>query len=65
MSENKYCAIARECAQVSPDDWEMITTTMEVNENTTMHRIAEWYNAQYPRKNHFHIVITKLDKPQP
>lgn len=65
MSENKYCAIARECAQVSPDDWEMMNSTLEVSENTTMKQIADWYSAQYPRKQHMHIIITKLDKPQP
>lgn len=63
--ENNYCASVRSCEQVSPDDWEMITRTLKVDENTTMKQIADWHKNLYPQHDRMHIIITNLDNPHP
>lgn len=62
--ENNYCAIVRECLQVGPDEYSMITATLEIKDNTTMKQIADWFADQFPTVAHMNIVITKLEKPE-
>jgi hypothetical protein len=63
--EKNYCATIRRCEQVSPDDWDTITRTLEVKENTTMKEIADWYRKNSPTRERVYVLISELEKPQP
>jgi hypothetical protein len=38
----KYIAQYKSSHQISPDDWDTVTPTLEVDENTTIGQIREW-----------------------
>jgi hypothetical protein len=61
----KYCAIIRVCSQVSPDDWEMVTTVLEVTPETTVKQITDWYKNHRPRDTRIDVSITNLEQVNP
>jgi hypothetical protein len=61
--ENNYCASFRKCEQIGPDDWEMLTRTLHLNENTTIKQVVDWFKTH--SKGNVSITITELEKPQP
>lgn len=61
--ENNYCASFRICQQVSEDEWEMFTRTLQLNDDTTVKQIADWFKIH--SKGTVHLIITELSKPQP
>ena len=43
----EYQVSIKKCVQVSPDDWELFTQSLKINDNTTIGDIARWIRAQY------------------
>jgi hypothetical protein len=39
----KFIASYRTSQQISPEDWETVTKALEIDENTTIGQIRDWY----------------------
>lgn len=56
-----FIAYYRTSQQISPDDWETINRTLEIDENTTIRQIRDWVykleNVTEGRKEHFKINV--------
>lgn len=49
MDIKKLVAYVNDCRQYSPDDFENMPRILEIDEETTIHDLIEWYNR--PRDN--------------
>lgn len=61
---SKHAVIHTQYAQVSPDDWELFTYTLEVNESTTIGQIEEWLSMKVGNTPHS-FKIVKLESLEP
>lgn len=67
MKRIKAVALFRMADQISPDDWETWTHTLEINENTTVGEIVEWMRTKNGRitPENFGVTLNNLDQLKP
>lgn len=47
----EYQVSIKKCVQVSPDDWELYTRSLKIDDNTTIGEIAQWIRVQHKDAN--------------
>lgn len=63
-----YAIIHKQTEQVSPDDWEVRTYTLQVDESTTIGQIEKWVSdihGGYAKDKAHSFQAVKLDKVNP
>lgn len=66
QTKMKYVAQTKVCEQISPEDWEIVTYSMECDENTTLMDIQDWANALDPKAGYnrgfvVHHLLTRQE----
>lgn len=65
MDVKKLVAYVNSCRQYSPDDFENMPRILEIDEQTTVHDLIEWYNQPRDREtgrlNGGQIHIMEMD----
>jgi hypothetical protein len=56
----KAVASFKQSAQISPDDWDAWTNTLEVTENTTVGEIFKWMQSRDSSVRYPHFQISPL-----
>jgi len=58
----KYIAQFKIAVQISPDDWEMQTPTLELNDDTTIGQIRKWMADGHRGQNETEFKVIVVDE---
>lgn len=61
MEKKLFTAIRRTAQQISPDDWETVTKSLLITEDTTIGQLVAWHEKICPRED-FRIGIVTSDR---